>query len=245
MVGSRPLRLYGGGDGEFENMEIADKKSVSLNAWVGLFVAAGLLPPLLKALAGALGSSPELLPFVAYTGTVVLMLCCILVLLSRLGADFGASLRGYAENILRDLLTGAALAAALMLLGAAMAHLGVSGQIGDGPGTMLKKFSIIFPGPAGIAAAYLVGAVIAPLYEELFFRRLLYVSLRKRYPVGRAVFLGGLLFGLLHLHALIYASLVGMALCLAYEKTRRLDVVIFAHVINNLASTSLKLFGSQ
>jgi membrane protease YdiL (CAAX protease family) len=225
-------------------MEISEKKSVSLNAWVGLFVAAGLLPPLLKALAGALGAFPEMIPFVAYAGTVVLMLGCVLIVLSRLGADFAASLRGYAENILRDLLAGTALAAALILLGAAMSHFGVTGQIGDGPGTMLKKFSVIFPGPAGIAAAYLVGAVLAPLYEELFFRRLLYVSLRKKYSLGRAVFLGGLLFGLLHIHALIYASLVGIALCLAYEKTRRLDVVIFAHVINNFVSTSLKIFGS-
>jgi membrane protease YdiL (CAAX protease family) len=225
-------------------MEIAEKKSISINSWVALFAVASLLPLLLKTVAGLAGLAPGSRSFAAYSGTVLLMLGGTLALLRRSVVGLGTSLRCYAENIGRDFVLGALLAGGLMLLGVAMDHLGLKGDIGVGPGDMIRQLPVFASGYAGMAAVYLLMALMVPLYEELFFRRLLYVSLRKRYPVGRAVFVAGLLFGLLHLHALVYASLVGMSLCLAYEKTGRLDVVIFAHIINNFCSTSFKIFGS-
>jgi membrane protease YdiL (CAAX protease family) len=87
-----------------------------------------------------------------------------------------------------------------------------------------------------VAAIFLVCAV-APLAEELFFRGFLFGALRKRgLPVAAGV--TGLLFGLAHVASapvgfIVPLALLGVILCLLYERTKSLYPSIALHCLNN------------
>ena len=92
------------------------------------------------------------------------------------------------------------------------------------------------PLPIALFAA-VDGIAWAPLFEEIAFRGLLYVTLRTRLPPLPAALLSGAAFGLLHLYSLaacLEVAWTGFILALGYEKCRSLWPGIFAHFFNNL-----------
>ena len=89
----------------------------------------------------------------------------------------------------------------------------------------------------------LIGGVIGPLAEEIFFRGILYGYLR-RWGVYAAVTVSTLLFVLPHLAGsnLPVTQLVGgIVFALAYEKEKNLMVPITIHCLGNLAIFSIGL----
>lgn len=94
----------------------------------------------------------------------------------------------------------------------------------------------------GRAAWYAVDAVAwAPLFEEIGFRGLVYVTLRFRLRPWPAALLGGLAFSAVHLYTwpgffAIWWS--GFVWAVAYEKTRSLWPCILCHALHNLLWTS-------
>lgn len=80
--------------------------------------------------------------------------------------------------------------------------------------------------------------------EELFFRFFLYAVLRDRWGrkggVAVASVLTAFTFMLFHTYVyhawnvLIVTFIAGLILCLVYEKTKRISVVMLIHVLNNL-----------
>ena len=89
----------------------------------------------------------------------------------------------------------------------------------------------------------LIGGVIGPLAEEIFFRGILYGYLR-RWGVYAAVTVSTLLFVLPHLGGgnLPVTQLVGgIVFALAYEKEKNLMVPITIHCLGNLAIFSIGL----
>ncbi len=89
----------------------------------------------------------------------------------------------------------------------------------------------------------LIGGVIGPLAEEIFFRGILYGYLR-RWGVYAAVTVSTLLFVLPHLAGtnLPVTQLVGgIVFALAYEKESNLMVPITIHCLGNLAIFSIGL----
>lgn len=80
--------------------------------------------------------------------------------------------------------------------------------------------------------------VLAPITEELFFRGILYGSLRDYLPVYPAAVLGGGLFGLIHFEYQLVLPLwiFGSALCLVYERYNSFKVVIIMHFLQNTVS---------
>jgi membrane protease YdiL (CAAX protease family) len=81
----------------------------------------------------------------------------------------------------------------------------------------------------------LAGVVAAPIGEEVFFRGLLYNSLKRRLNIPAAITISGLLFALIHFGPLAIVAIfpMGMALAYVYEKTRSLWVTICMHATNN------------
>jgi hypothetical protein len=80
-----------------------------------------------------------------------------------------------------------------------------------------------------------VGAILAPLSEELFYRGMLYPVFRKHLgPVWGAI-LAGLVFGLAHwdLWRTIPLALGGIGLCYIYEKSGSIWVSVLAHGVWN------------
>jgi len=90
-------------------------------------------------------------------------------------------------------------------------------------------------GPAALALTVFVVVVLAPVFEETFFRGLLYPTLRNRLGVWGAVLLNGLIFGVLHFQPLymLSLSLVGAILAYLYEKTESIVASMLAHGLYN------------
>jgi len=82
----------------------------------------------------------------------------------------------------------------------------------------------------------LIVVVLAPIFEELFFRGLFYPALRRRMGPTPAIVLNGAIFGILHLQPLFMLSLVlvGIVLAYLYEKTDSLAAPMIAHALYNL-----------
>ncbi|MCX5793288.1 MAG: CPBP family intramembrane metalloprotease [Elusimicrobia bacterium] len=88
----------------------------------------------------------------------------------------------------------------------------------------------------------LVGfCVLAPVGEELFFRRLLYASLRKKSGFLPVLFFSSAVFAAAHLGATLMVFPVGLLLGYVYEKHRRLPVNIMLHALVNLFATIVHL----
>jgi uncharacterized protein len=93
-----------------------------------------------------------------------------------------------------------------------------------------------------LALLFLVGGVIAPIAEEIFFRGLLYTFFR-RWGIVCALIASTAIFVVLHAHRGIpYTQIVGgLVFALAYETTGNLTVPMTIHCLGNLAIFSLSL----
>lgn len=78
---------------------------------------------------------------------------------------------------------------------------------------------------------FLLGAVLAPFGEELYFRGFLYPAIRSRLGVPLAIFVSAIVFGFLHFDLLRFIPLAvgGAGLAWLYERTGSLYVPIVAH----------------
>lgn len=81
---------------------------------------------------------------------------------------------------------------------------------------------------------FLYMVILAPIMEELVFRKLI-VDRAVRYGQGVAVVLSGLMFGLFHgnLNQFIYATLLGMFFAFLYAKTGNIKITIGLHMAVN------------
>lgn len=77
----------------------------------------------------------------------------------------------------------------------------------------------------------LIPAIIAPILEEILFRKIIFGSFYKRMNFFLAALLSALIFGLIHMdptHLLMYASM-GFVFAFLYVKTKRIIVPIIVH----------------
>ena len=91
------------------------------------------------------------------------------------------------------------------------------------------------PAPGQMALFALLGTLVAPVGEEIFFRGLIVNALKKRGNVRFRIIVSALLFAVVHVSPLSVLILFGMGLMLAwaYEKTGSLWVPILMHAVNN------------
>jgi len=92
-----------------------------------------------------------------------------------------------------------------------------------------------------LITAVLSASIIAPIVEELLFRGMLYGLFRSRWPSAvLAVTVDAALFAAAHGIGLILASIfvVGMTLCIVYEKTKSTLVTITLHSLFNTVSVA-------
>ena len=90
---------------------------------------------------------------------------------------------------------------------------------------------------------FLVGGMVGPMAEELFFRGIIYGYFR-RWGVLTAVFVSALLFSLAHFvmsGAFFIQMIGGIVFAAAYEREKCLLVPVVIHVLGNLAIFSLSL----
>ena len=80
--------------------------------------------------------------------------------------------------------------------------------------------------------------ILAPLWEELFFRGILLRRLAKKWRISTSIIVSSLIFGLLHFggNSIIHATLFGCFMAFAYLKTKNIWVPIALHSISNFMS---------
>jgi membrane protease YdiL (CAAX protease family) len=107
-----------------------------------------------------------------------------------------------------------------------------------------RQLFIQHPGGIGtLLLALLVTAVAAPLFEETFFRGMLFRLLRKRMPLWAAVLLSALAFGLAHASPAVSLALLpvftymGIVLAMVYVWTGSLTNNVLLHALNNAVVT--------
>lgn len=84
--------------------------------------------------------------------------------------------------------------------------------------------------------------VLIPMEEEIFFRRLLYVSLRHKMAFSPSLLISSLIFGAVHPSGAIPALAAGLFLGWIYEKKENLPVNIMVHGLINFSATLLMIF---
>lgn len=84
-------------------------------------------------------------------------------------------------------------------------------------------------------ATMVIGALIAPLFEEIFFRGMIQRGLMERYGAMKAIWVASLIFGLIHMIPVQIVAATGMGLALGwiYYKTKSLWLPIILHTLNN------------
>ncbi len=104
----------------------------------------------------------------------------------------------------------------------------------------VEKFDGAFPSASGINGVFMVISVVllGAVVEELLFRGLVFSSLEKIKSGWFPIVGSAILFGLFHGEAVqvVYAAFMGLVVALVYSRTKRLDLAISIHVINNLIS---------
>jgi membrane protease YdiL (CAAX protease family) len=83
--------------------------------------------------------------------------------------------------------------------------------------------------------------VAAPVIEEIFFRRIIYTTIRLKKGFWFSAFWSGLLFAVFHGVAAPVILPVGMYACWVYERERRLPVNIMLHSMINFSMITLKV----
>lgn len=89
-----------------------------------------------------------------------------------------------------------------------------------------------------VVQLFVLTCLVAPLAEELFFRGILYRSLRDVLPRQGAALAGATVFALVHFEVQFFVPLVvlGYLLCVIYEKSGSIKVVITMHFLQNTIS---------
>jgi len=103
------------------------------------------------------------------------------------------------------------------------------------------KILLLVDTPWKIIFPIIMGVVLAPLGEEIFFRGLLYPAFRKRMGVWGGIVLSALFFGGMHLdlYRLIPIAAGGAGLTYLYEKTGNIWTNIIAHAVWNAIMIAL------
>ena len=95
--------------------------------------------------------------------------------------------------------------------------------------------NILFAGNIFVSIVSIV--IVAPIFEEILFRGLIYNRLKTGMPIWIAAVISSLIFGVVHGHIIwvIYATLLALVFVYLFELTGSLFTCIFAHFIYNLS----------
>ena len=108
-------------------------------------------------------------------------------------------------------------------------HVNLAQQIGG----IAVSLHPSFTSPTRTLFYLLTTCAIAPLAEEIFFRRFLYVSLRVNHNKVYAIIISALLFGAAHFENFIFGTTMGLVLAYIYEKEEKLTIPILFHALKN------------
>jgi len=100
-----------------------------------------------------------------------------------------------------------------------------------------------------IGYKFIIAVILAPILEELFFRKILFNGLLKKYSFAISAIISSLCFALVHwtpdLLRIIPMFIFGIICCLIYIKTKNIIYPILFHFTGNLISTIVSIYSKQ
>jgi len=182
--------------------------------------------------------------------------------LSTLDINFKTTLSNSNANIVADLklalkyffiyaLSAVALVFILALVGVLLLKMGLftMDTFHDSTSQPLKLAGQIYlhsivKSPLKFVLYLFSACILIPIEEEIFSRRLLYVSLRSKMTFMPSLFISSLIFGAGHIPAAsaVHAFVVSLFLGWIYEKKQNLPVNIMIHGLINFSVTMLMIF---
>lgn len=92
------------------------------------------------------------------------------------------------------------------------------------------------------------GIIVAPIFEELFFRKFIFSKMLNKYNLWTSIVFSSFCFALIHLpnyRQAIGSIFFGILVCYIFYKTRNIYYSIFFHFIYNFSHYFLKFFGAE
>lgn len=215
------------------------------NHWVALFVAvqAVLIALLIKFKTqqySLAGSAPAF--FYATAPQALLVLAISLGVLKRLGADFSRTWRNWSANCVRDIRLAVVYLAACLALSYLISITGYPWGLPEDKSAFMINNALHWGTPAFLGFLFLI-CVLAPLAEELFYKRLLYTGVRQGMTARRAIIVCSLLFSLVHSRTtflLVFA--LSLLTNYMYERHKRIFANIILHSLLNFFTIVTKVF---
>lgn len=94
----------------------------------------------------------------------------------------------------------------------------------------------------------ILGLILAPVLEELLFRKYMFTKLLKKYSLNWSIIISSLFFSLIHIPSyrnLIPTFIFGIICCLVYMKTKNILYTIILHFFANLVWLSSLVYGEN
>jgi uncharacterized protein len=100
---------------------------------------------------------------------------------------------------------------------------------------------------SGSVGAIVIGSLLAPVLEEMFFRGIILRSFLQQYPKWISILGSALIFGAAHmnLYQFTAAFLLGVFLGWLYQRSRSLVPCIALHAVYNAALLGMSLMGEE
>jgi len=76
--------------------------------------------------------------------------------------------------------------------------------------------------------------LLIPLYEEVFFRRFIFWSMRKNFKFVTSMIISSIIFTVFHIDKLILVFMASIFLCYIFEKEKNLLINVIIHSLINL-----------
>ena len=88
---------------------------------------------------------------------------------------------------------------------------------------------------ANLLILFIQVVIIAPIFEEIFYRGIVFNGMLKRYSPKKAIIVSSIIFGLVHLNLPqgLNAFLIGIIIATVYYYTKSLYIAMFMHAANN------------
>lgn len=226
-------------NGDFRNVP-----ALTPNRWLLIFAGVYLCLTGFSSVTGhipGIDLSEEATYFTGLLLYPVIIFCVALLVLKGIGVDFKTALRDWTANSKRDVLLGIAYFGLAVLLSWLLSIAGWNRLLENSRSTEIT--TILQNNPSLLYPMFFSVVVLAPLGEEIVFKRLLYVGLRHLYSVPRALLTSSLLFVLLHPRSGFLPMILFVPVTYyMYERHHRLPANILLHALINLAGIRGILF---
>ncbi|WP_025744109.1 CPBP family intramembrane glutamic endopeptidase [Aquimarina pacifica] len=113
-------------------------------------------------------------------------------------------------------------------------------------GTELKPFEFSKSSNLSVLYRGISVLIIAPIFEELFFRKFLFGKVLKKHSLTLSIIVSSICFSLIHLPSyrnLLPTFIFGIIACLIYNKTNNIFYTIILHFLTNLSWLLLMSYG--